>query len=750
MPQTLEGTVERVTFFSEDNGYTVGRLRPREAEEDPAPSPGRARSRQAVITFVGYFPALRPGENLRLEGEWVDHPEYGRQFKVDTHLVLTPQTPEAIERYLASGMIRGIGPATASRLVKHFGPEVLHILEDEPVRLTEVEGIGVQRAQMIAQAFAEQKDIKDVMVFLQSVGVTPALAARIFRHYGQGAVASLRENPYRLADEVFGIGFRTADRIALQMGIPPTSPHRLQAALRYALGQYAHDGHVFAPRARLQKEVAEALDVHPDVVEAELDDLAATGSLRVERLELEDAPNDQAVYLAPLYHAERGVAARLRALASADPDEPAPSSDEVAGAAGRAGIELSAEQARAVTEAFRHGVLIITGGPGTGKTTIIRTLLELCQSRGLSAILAAPTGRAAKRMSEATGYSARTIHRTLEVSFSPVGGLEFQRNEDNPLEADLVVIDEASMVDLSLMYHLLKAVEPPTRLVLVGDVDQLPAVGPGAVLRDSINSRALPVVRLTHIFRQAGESLIVINAHRMNAGQMPILNEKDRDFFFIEETDPSRILSTVVSLCAKRLPEKLYEWGLSPDPLSDIQVITPMRRTAIGVDALNDELQKALNPPGWGKAEVGGRGQVLRTGDKVMQVRNNYTKEVYNGDIGVIRAVDQETGQLAVAFPGETGPRVVLYEREELDELVLAYATTVHKSQGSEYPVVVMPVSTQHYLMLQRHLLYTAITRAKRLVVLVGTKKALAIAVRNNRLEDRYTRLADRLRDAEG
>ncbi|RJQ08948.1 MAG: ATP-dependent RecD-like DNA helicase [Bacillota bacterium] len=749
-PATLEGTLDRITFYNEENGYTVGRLRP---TGGPAGHPGASGPDSALVTFVGHFPALRPGENLLLEGAWVDHPDYGRQFKVLSHRVVLPHTAAGIEKYLASGLIRGIGPVTARRLVKHFGVDVLRILEDEPGRLLEVDGIGAHRAQTITAAFAGQKGVKDVMLFLQSVGISPSLAVRIHRHYGDGAVAALRENPYRLADEVFGIGFKTADRIALGMGVPPTSPDRVRAGLRYFLGQITQDGHVFGPRDHVERKVADGLDVDPDLVSAETENLRREGVLHLENLD-----EGQAVYLAPLYHAERSVAARLRELIGhglgAGKDETGtgarpwslPDRGEVTAVATEAGIELSPEQSTALLEALRHGVLVITGGPGTGKTTIINCLLRLCRARRLKWVLAAPTGRAAKRMSEATGYEARTIHRTLEVVWSPVGGLEFQRNEDNPLEADIVIIDEVSMVDLLLMHHLLKAVEPPSCLVLVGDVDQLPAVGPGSVLRDLIASGVLPVVRLTRIFRQATESLIVVNAHRINQGQMPLLNERERDFFFIEETEPESILKTVVSLVSRRLPEHLSSTAQVTDPLSDIQVITPMRRTIIGVEHFNSELQKALNPPAWGKAEIGGRAHVFRTGDKIMQIRNNYGKEVFNGDIGVIRGIEPEDGQVVVSFPGETGPRLVTYERDELDELVLAYATTVHKSQGSEYPVVVMPVSTQHYLMLQRHLLYTAVTRAKRLVVLVGTKKALAIAVRNNKLEERFSRLADRLR----
>jgi len=749
----LEGTLERVVFYNEDSGYTVGRLRldgaaagaARSAGSASGPS-GRAASlpaSAALVTFVGNLPALRPGETLRLEGVWVDHPEYGRQFKVLDHQVVLPHTAEGVESYLAAGFIRGVGPVTARRLVKHFGADVLEILEKEPGRLTEVAGIGARRARDIARAFERQKSIKEVMLFLRSVGVSPGLAMRIHRHYGNGAVAALRENPYRLADEVFGIGFKTADRIAQAMGVPLDSPDRVRAGLRYFLEQLTQEGHVFGPREYVERKVAEGLGVEPELVSEQTLSLVRDGVLHLERLE-----EGEALYLTSLYRAEQSVAAKLAALSRLTPEVPPPGREETAAAAREAGIELSAEQATAVTEALGRGVLIVTGGPGTGKTTIIKCLIRLCGARGLEPLLVAPTGRAAKRMTETTGCQAYTIHRALGVVVGPGGQLQFQHNEDEPLEADMVIVDEVSMVDLLLMHHLLRAVQPPTTLVLVGDVDQLPAVGPGSVLRDLIRSGTLPVVRLTRIFRQAKESLIVVNAHRVNQGQMPILNQgEDGDFVFIEEEDPDKVLRTIISLCAERLPQRLAGLGLGVDPLSSVQVITPMRRTVIGVDNLNLELQKALNPPGWGKAEITvGRGWCMRTGDKVMQIRNNYAKEVYNGDIGVVRGIDQEEGRVAVAYSGEGGPRIVTYEREELDELVLAYATTVHKSQGSEYPAVVMPVSTQHYLMLQRHLLYTAITRAKRLAVLVGTKKALAIAVRNNKLEERFSRLADRLR----
>ncbi len=744
MPETIRGIVERITYHNPENHYTVVRILP---AGSTVSSRRRGALEENLVTAVGYFPALNVGESLRLFGEWVVHPEYGRQFRADSHELILPTTVQGIERYLGSGMIRGVGPVTASRLVAAFGERTLEIIEHHPERLTEVEGIGPVRAEVISRSLAEHKDIREIMMFLQSHGVTPGYAARIHRHYGRQTVAVIRENPYRLAEEVFGIGFRTADRIAHSLGIQPTSPYRVRAGIRHLLAEGSTEGHVYLPREALVERAASVLEVEPELVEANLDALAADREVVVEHPEPSPWPREAdsgaAVYLTHLYRAETVVAERLAGLLAERPlfADPVELQSEMRRLAEAAGLELASEQVEAVTLATVSGVVVITGGPGTGKTTAINCLIRLFEGRGLRTLLAAPTGRAARRLAETTGREARTIHRLLEYGYSPeTFTLSFGRDADNPLDADAVIVDEASMVDLPLFQHLLLAVRPGTRLVLVGDVDQLPPVGPGNVLRDVIRSGVVPVVRLTEIFRQARESFIVLNAHRVNRGEMPLLNEKTGDFFFLHREGPEVILEEIVNLCARRLPERA---GL--DPVADVQVLSPMRRTPIGVDNLNLELQRVLNPPRPGLPELPHGGTVYRLGDKVMQIRNNYEKGVFNGDIGQVVEVDLEEGQLAVAFPDAAGVREVRYDRGDLDELVLSYAVSVHKSQGSEYPAVVMPVSTHHYVMLQRNLLYTGITRARRLVVLVGSPRALAIAVRNTRIDLRWSRLAARL-----
>ncbi|MGE5554209.1 MAG: ATP-dependent RecD-like DNA helicase [Betaproteobacteria bacterium] len=731
----LTGTVERLTFNNPDTQYVVLRLR--------LEGGGQA-------TVVGCFPPPAIGEEASFTGEWVSHPTYGRQFRAAYYELKRPSTLAGIERYLASGVIKGIGPAMAARLVEHFGLATLEVMEKEPHRLREVPGIGPAKAEAIRQALTRQAGVREVMVFLQGHGIGPLTAARIYRTYGAEAVRFLRENPYRLAEEVFGVGFKTADRLARSLGLPSDAPARVEAGLVYLLRQCAGEGHLYFPLHQLVREGAALLAVEPERVLAGVEAAAGRGLVVREPLgrpeEGEEPPEfpPEGVYLSQFYHAEREVAARLLALARF----PLPSlflgSTTLAEATAEGDLRLAREQQTALEMALESGVLVLTGGPGTGKTTILRQLIRLFGTAGVSVLLAAPTGRAAKRLSEATGEEAKTVHRLLEYTYAEGQGMRFQRNLDRPLEAGAVVVDEASMLDLPLAYHLLRAIRPGTRLILVGDVDQLPAVGPGNVLRDLIESGVVPTVRLTQVFRQAAQSLIVTNAHRINAGRYPELPQGEGEFVHVPAGNPDEATAAVVELVASRLPAA---YGF--DPVDDIQVLAPMRRGESGVDNLNRLLQEALNPPRPGLAELRlGPETVFRLGDKVMQIRNNYQKGVFNGDIGRIIDLDPEEGALLVEFAGVAeGP--VPYDRPELDELVLSYAITVHKAQGSEYPAVVLPLLTQHYLMLQRNLLYTAITRARRQVTLVGSSKAIAMAVRNNRRERRYTRLAERLRQGD-
>ncbi|MGQ9779232.1 MAG: SF1B family DNA helicase RecD2 [Bacillota bacterium] len=722
----IEGSVERITFYNEENSFTVAKF-----QQEPDGT---------LTTIVGNLPGISVGETLRLTGEWINHPEYGRQFQVEAVERVAPATLVGMERYLGSGLIKGIGPVTAKKIVRAFGLAALDIIRARPERLTQIEGIGPKKAERIAQAVQAQKEISEIMVFLQGCGITPVMATKIYRAYGRHAIAMIRENPYRLADEVYGIGFKTADAIAAKLGVVATSPHRIKAGVVFLLNEFCREGgHVYAPEEEFSATAASELGVPENLVHQAISTLLEERELFVER----DREGRNFLYPAPFYHAERGVAARLIELLRQPlplrPGDPEALLDRLTAADG---IRLTAAQRRAILMALQHGVTIITGGPGTGKTTTVRSLLRLYAAFGLRFLLAAPTGRAAKRLAETTGHEAKTIHRLLEFGYND-GARGFLRNEERPLETDALILDEVSMIDLPLFYQLLKAVAPGTRLVLVGDADQLPSVGPGNVLRDLIAAQTIPTVRLDTIFRQAEASLIVLNAHRINQGAMPVFPSRgeEGDFYFLPCEDPEKIVEEVLELVAKRLPEYL-----KCDPIEDIQVLAPMRRTVTGVDNLNRLLQERLNPPRAGRPELQYGNTVLRERDKVMQIRNNYQKMVFNGDMGRIRLIDREEGQVHVAFPDVGGERLVVYEREELDELAVSYAISVHKSQGSEYPVVVLPITTQHYMMLQRNLLYTAVTRAKRMVVLVGTKKALAIAVHNNKTETRNSLLAERLR----
>lgn len=734
---TLEGTLERITFHNAENGYTVARLTP--------------RGKSYTVTIVGPMEGIHVGASLKLTGRWSSHPQHGRQFEVIQVREELPATVEGLRRYLGSGLIRGVGPVTAQRIVDYFGMAALDVIDEDPERLREVPGVGAVRAGQIAVAWAEQQQIKAIMLFLQSHGVSTGLAVRIYKTFGDESVAVVQKDPYRLAREVFGIGFLTADRIAQQMGVAPDSPDRIEAGLLFALGQLADEGHCFAPRALLTTEAAALLQVPPDQVAPAIDRLAQARDLFIDTdpalfpapaasPESPAAPEPPAaVYLPPFFRAEIGVAARLRDLIEAPESRLAAfrAFDWEAALGlvdGRLAHPLTPRQREAVRTALSAKVAVLTGGPGTGKTTTIRAVLELLAARGRSVLLAAPTGRAAKRMAEATGREARTIHRLLE--FSPGGERRFRRNEENTLNADLVVVDEMSMVDLLLMNNLVKAVDPASHLLLVGDVDQLPSVGAGNVLRDLIASGRVPVVALDQIFRQGARSHIVVNAHRINRGEMPVLERDSEDFFLFGAEDSAKAADWVVDVVARRIPAR---FGL--DPLADIQVLSPMHRGAAGVGALNERLQAVLNPPQEGQPEVRHGGRSFRAGDKVMQIRNNYDKDVFNGDVGRIASIDTVAQTLEIHFEGTP----VEYAFAELDELVHAFACSTHKSQGSEYPAVVLVLLPAHYMMLQRNLLYTGVTRARKLCVLVGSRRAIAIALRNDRVAARFSGLAHRL-----
>jgi exodeoxyribonuclease V alpha subunit len=711
MPIELQGQLERITFHNEENHYTIAKL--------------KVKGQRDLVTIVGSLVSMTPGEVLRLKGDWDIHPKYGEQFKVVSYETVTPATVKGIERYLGSGLIKGIGPVMAKRLVNKFGLETLEIIEKEIGRLKEVEGIGEKRIDMISTAWAEQKEVRDVMLFLQGHEVSSTYAAKIYRQYGKESIRVVKENPFRLADDIFGIGFLTADKIAGNLGIPKDSGMRAEAGILYVLRKLADEGHVYYPYEDLIGESMKILDIDISIITSALGRVAAEKRIVIE---------EKAVYLSEYYSAEAGVAVSLKAvLAAAKGPLRLDRDAAIKGVQEELKITLAGKQVQAVRESLDKKMMVITGGPGTGKTTIINTIIRIYRMAGQRVLLAAPTGRAAKRMSETTGFEARTIHRLLEFSPKDNG---FKKNEQDRLDADLIIIDEASMVDTILMHHLSRAVRPETTLILVGDIDQLPSVGAGNVLKDIIDSGRIPTVRLNEIFRQAKESMIIINAHRINSGEFPYVNsdkEKLQDFYFVELEEPEKVLEMIVHMCRDRIPER---FGFLP--VDDIQVLTPMHRGIVGASSLNAALQKELNSSADG-LQRGGR--IFKTGDKVMQIRNNYDKDVYNGDIGRIASIDGEAQEVTVSFDSKP----VVYDFSELDELVLAYAVSVHKSQGSEYPVVVMPLLTQHYLLLQRNLLYTAITRGKKLVVIIGTKKALGIAIRNNNQQLRYTRLKERL-----
>lgn len=716
LQETFSGLVERVTFHNPETGFCVLKV--------------KAKGHKDLVVVVGACGVITAGEWIEAGGLWIQDRQYGQQFKA-VHLKSTPPTTlEGIEKYLGSGMIKGIGPVYASKLVKAFGEEVFTIIEEDPELLKTVSGIGPYRREKIIAGWAAQKAIRDIMLFLHSHGISTARAVRIYKTYGDNAIELIRQNPYRLAQDISGVGFVSADKIALSLGIEKDSLIRARSGISYALGKAMDDGHCGLPTSALLASCQELLEVDESLISQ-----ALTLELEQGNVIKDTIKTIECIFLGGLYRAERGISERLQSLTQGHLPWPEIDVDKaIEWVEEKHAITLSATQKQALKEALQSKVMIITGGPGVGKTTLLRSLLKILKAKHTNILLAAPTGRAAKRLEETTGLEARTIHRLLEVN--PMAG-GFGKNEETPLDCDLVVVDEASMIDVPLFYSLLKAIPPRAALLLVGDADQLPSVGPGQILADLIVSKSLPCIHLTEVFRQAASSRIVSVAHTINRGVMPELKGygPDSDFFFLEANEPEEALNLIIDLTTRRLPEKL---GLNP--LIDIQILSPMARGMVGARTLNMELQKGLNPPNDHSLQKFGWSFSVK--DKVMQIQNNYQKEVYNGDIGIIKQIDKEEGEVVITFDG----RDIDYDVNELDEIVLSYAMTIHKSQGSEYPAVIIPLLTQHYTMLQKNLVYTAITRGKSLVILVGQRKALAIAVKNNKATRRWSMLEERLR----
>lgn len=735
---TVEGVVEKVTFYNVENGYAVFTITD---DEDP----------NSEITCVGYIPTVNPGENVKITGTVVNHHFYGEQISIEIFEKTMPKTERAIELYLSSGIIKGIGPKIAKKIITRFGKSTLDIMDNEPERLAEIKGISREKAMAIGELYKEKAEERRAMLFLGEYGISPTYALKIYKRYKERTIEIVTKNPYALAEDIFGIGFKIADKIAANVGIATDSPYRIQAGVKYMLNQAASEGHVYLPYETLVDGTAELLSIPAIVVDREMISLHIENHIWIER-----NGEETNVYLNFFFYAESYTARKLYELSDIDTGDFYNYNNEIDALEAAESITFVPQQREAIMQAMENGVLVITGGPGTGKTTIINAIIKLCEAEGLDIELAAPTGRAAKRMEETTGHKAQTIHRLLGISFLNEDSRRqtFEKNEDNPLETDVVIIDESSMVDIILMHSLLKAIPIGTRLILVGDSNQLPSVGPGNVLKDIINSEVIRVAKLTDIFRQAQESAIVTNAHRINAGEYPDLKERNKDFFFMKRYDISELQSLIVSLVSTRLPRYL-----NCDPLRDIQVLTPMRKSPLGVTALNALLQEALNPPSPTKREKELRKIVFREGDKVMQIKNNYNIEwktvehgavtddgvgVFNGDEGIITYIDNINEYIEVVFDEN---KVVHYDFSQMDEVELSYAVTIHKSQGSEYKAIVMPLLSGPEMLMSRNLLYTGLTRAKELAVIAGSPETVFKMVDNNREIGRYTALCRRLKE---
>lgn len=731
----IEGIVENVVYKNDENGYTVAKL----------------KCEKKLISIVGCMPFLNEGHRVKIQGEWTIHATFGEQIKVESCEEIVPSTLEGIEKYLASGIVSGIGPVTAKRIVEKFGKDTLDIMEMNPLRLTEIEGIGEKKAAAIVENFKEQRELRQVMVFLQSYGITPAFAIKIFKKYGVETVKTVKENPYKLCDDITGIGFKTADKIARNLGVDLNSKFRIMSGIKYILAGCTAGGHIYLPKLFLFDECTKILNVDENLLEEALVSLVIARELVVENIK-----DDTVVYLSTLYYSELGVAKKLIELSIYGEDENEDYDnieEEINAFQIENNIEFADEQRVAIMSGVKNSVSVITGGPGTGKTTIIKCIINIFEKKGMSIVLAAPTGRAAKRMTETTGYDAKTIHRLLQMGYMPDDGdAIFSKDETDPIEAEVIIIDEASMIDILLMNNMLKALALGTKLIMVGDVDQLPSVGPGNVLRDIIDSQAVNVVKLNKIFRQSELSLITINAHKINNGIMPELNDRDKDFFFIQKNTGTYIMEEILELTNRRLPA--FKEGF--DPMKDIQVLSPMRKGEVGIYNLNNKIQELLNPSSDRKSEKQFKDYILRVGDKVMQIKNNYSIEwesvsgklenqgtgVFNGDIGYIENIDNEARRVYVVFDDD---KRVEYDFVTLDELELAYAVTIHKSQGSEFPIVIIPIWNGPPMLMTRNLIYTAVTRAKQLVVLVGSRQILNRMINNNTITERYTRLKFRI-----